>query len=102
MLMVISPAKTLDYDTPPVTAQYTLPQFVEQAAQLVEVMRGYSPQQLAELMKISDKLAGLNVARFTEWQPEFTPVNAKQALLAFKGDVYTGLDADSLGEEDLA
>ncbi|MFB1011370.1 MAG: peroxide stress protein YaaA [Thiopseudomonas sp.] len=102
MLMVISPAKTLDYDTPPVTARYTLPQFVEQAAQLVEVMRGYSPQQLAELMKISDKLAGLNVARFTEWQPEFTPVNAKQALLAFKGDVYTGLDADSLGEEDLA
>ena len=102
MLMVISPAKTLDYNTPPVTAQYTQPQFVEQAAQLVGLMRGYSPQQLAELMKISDTLAGLNVARFAEWQPVFTTANAKQALLAFKGDVYTGLDADSLSEDDLA
>ena len=102
MLMVISPAKTLDYNTPPVTAQYTQPQFVEQAAQLVDLMRGYSPQQLAELMKISDTLAGLNVARFAEWQPVFTTANAKQALLAFKGDVYTGLDADSLSEDDLA
>lgn len=101
MLMVISPAKTLDYETPATTSRYSQPQFMAQSAQLIEVMRKFSPQQLAELMKISDKLAGLNVARFTEWQPECTPDNAKQALLAFKGDVYTGLDAYSLNDEQL-
>lgn len=101
MLMVISPAKTLDYETPATTNRHSQPQFMEQAAQLIEVMREFSPQQLSELMKISDKLAGLNVARFAEWQPECTTDNAKQALLAFKGDVYTGLDADSLNEEQL-
>lgn len=101
MLMVISPAKTLDYSTPPVTDKYTQPQFVGQAQELIEVMRKFSPQELSALMKISDKLAGLNVARFAEWQPEFTPDNSKQALLAFKGDVYAGLDADSLSAEQL-
>lgn len=101
MLMVISPAKTLDYETPPVTDQHTQPLFVAQAAQLIEVMREYSPDQLSRLMKISDKLAGLNVARFTEWSSEFTTDNSKQALLAFKGDVYTGLDANSLTADEL-
>lgn len=101
MLMVISPAKTLDYETPPVTEKNTQPQFVQEAAELIEVMRQFSPAQLAELMKISDKLAGLNVARFADWTPSFTPDNSKQALLAFKGDVYTGLDADTLSAADL-
>lgn len=101
MLMVISPAKTLDYETPPVTKKSTQPQFVTEAAQLVEVMREFTPLELGQLMKISDKLAGLNVARFAEWTPEFTEDNAKQALLAFKGDVYTGLDADSLSAKEL-
>ncbi len=101
MLMVISPAKTLDYDTPPVTDKYTLPQFVRQAQELIGVMREFSPLELSALMKISDKLAGLNAARYAEWQPEFNTDNSKQALLAFKGDVYTGLDADSLGADEL-
>ena len=101
MLMVISPAKTLDYETPPVTEKSTRPQFVAEAAQLVDVMREFGPLELGQLMKISDKLAGLNVARFVEWVPEFTVDNSKQALLAFKGDVYTGLDADSLSADDL-
>lgn len=100
MLMVISPAKTLDYTSPLATQEYSLPRYLEQSGQLIEVLRKLSPNQLAELMKLSDKLAGLNVARFTEWQPDFTLENARQAILAFRGDVYTGLDADSLSAAD--
>ena len=100
MLMVISPAKTLDYTSTLATKEYSQPRFLEQSAQLIEILRKLSPNELAELMKLSDKLAGLNVARFTEWQPEFTLENARQAILAFKGDVYTGLDAASLSTED--
>lgn len=102
MLMVISPAKTLDYSSPLATTEFSLPRYLEQSSQLIEVLRKLSPSQLAELMKLSDKLASLNVARFTEWQPNFTPDNARQAILAFRGDVYTGLDADSLSAEDFA
>ncbi len=100
MLMVISPAKTLDYTSPLATETFTQPRFLEQSAQLIKVLRELSPSELAELMKLSDKLAGLNVARFTEWQPDFTLENARQAILAFKGDVYTGLDAESLSTDD--
>lgn len=100
MLMVISPAKTLDYTSPLATQEFSLPRYLEQSSQLIEVLRKLSPSDLAELMKLSDKLAGLNVARFTEWQPNFTLENARQAILAFRGDVYTGLDADSLSAED--
>ena len=100
MLMVISPAKTLDYTSPLATEKFTQPRFLEQSGQLIEVLREFSPSELAELMKLSDKLAGLNIARFTEWQPDFTPENARQAILAFKGDVYTGLDAATLSAED--
>lgn len=100
MLMVISPAKTLDYTSPLATETFTQPRFLEQSSQLIEVLRKLSPSELAELMKLSDKLAGLNVARFTEWQPDFTLENARQAILAFKGDVYTGLDAQTLSADD--
>lgn len=100
MLMVISPAKTLDYTSPLATQEYSLPRYLEQSSQLIEVLRKLSPNELAELMKLSDKLAGLNVARFTQWQPDFTLENARQAILAFRGDVYTGLDADSLSAAD--
>ncbi|HHX35134.1 MAG TPA: peroxide stress protein YaaA [Gammaproteobacteria bacterium] len=100
MLMVISPAKTLDYTSPLATEEFSQPRFLEQSSQLIDVVRELAPNELAELMKISDKLAGLNVARFTEWQPDFTLENARQAILAFKGDVYTGLDAETLSAED--
>lgn len=100
MLMVISPAKTLDYTSALATEAFTQPRFLEQSSQLIEVLRQLSPNELAELMKLSDKLAGLNVARFTEWQPDFTLENARQAILAFKGDVYTGLDAQTLSNAD--
>ena len=100
MLMVISPAKTLDYQTPPVTQRYTQPEHLEHAQDLIAQLRDFSPAQIAELMHLSDKLAGLNAARFGSWTPTFTPDNAKQALLAFKGDVYTGLHAEDFSEAD--
>lgn len=102
MLIVVSPAKTLDFDTPPVISDFTQPELLAESALLIERARQLSPTDIAQLMKISDKLAGLNAARFADWQPDFTPDNAKQALLAFKGDVYTGLDADSLTAKDFA
>ncbi|MGE6529122.1 peroxide stress protein YaaA [Pseudomonas sp. NPDC077382] len=101
MLMVISPAKTLDYDTPPTTHRFTQPEHLDHAQALISQLRDMSPQQIGELMHLSDKLAALNVARYGSWDADFTPGNAKQALLAFKGDVYTGLDANKLTEEDL-
>ena len=69
---------------------------------LITQLREFTPAQISELMHLSDKLAGLNAARFGSWTPDFTQANAKQALLAFKGDVYTGLDAESLGEDDFS
>lgn len=101
MLIVVSPAKTLDYETAPTTPTYSQPGFLEHSQSLIEELKKLSVQDVAELMKLSDKLASLNVARYESWSPEFTAENAKQAVLAFKGDVYTGLDADSLSEEDL-
>lgn len=101
MLMVISPAKTLDFETPPTTARHTQPQYLDHSQELIAQLRELSPQQIAELMHLSDKLAGLNAARFGSWSPDFTLANAKQALLAFKGDVYTGLDAETLDEAGL-
>jgi cytoplasmic iron level regulating protein YaaA (DUF328/UPF0246 family) len=102
MLFLLSPAKALDFETPLSTKSFTQPLFVEQAAALVGVMREKSPQQVAELMDLSDALAGLNVARYQAWSPKFTAKNSRQAVLAFDGDVYGGLDARSLGEDDLA
>lgn len=78
MLMVISPAKTLDYDTPPITERFTQPQYLDHSQQLIELLRRYSPAQISELMHLSDKLAALNVARYGSWTPAFTPSNAKQ------------------------
>ncbi|WP_075881638.1 peroxide stress protein YaaA [Vreelandella massiliensis] len=100
MLSVISPAKTLDFDTPATTKQVTEPDFLPQSRALIEILRGYSPPQLSELMSISDKLAGLNAARFAEWQPPFTLENAKPAAQAFQGDVYTGLEADTFNADE--
>jgi cytoplasmic iron level regulating protein YaaA (DUF328/UPF0246 family) len=101
MLLVISPAKTLDYETPPTTTRYTQPEYLDDAQKLIGILREYSPQQISELMHLSDKLAALNVARYGSWTPDFRPDNAKQALLAFKGDVYTGMRAEDFSEEDL-
>ncbi|HEY4540981.1 MAG TPA: peroxide stress protein YaaA [Noviherbaspirillum sp.] len=96
MLIVISPAKTLDYATPATTAKRTMPDFVDEAAELVAILRQKSPDQIASLMQISDKLAVLNATRYGEWSHEFDDRNSKQAVLAFNGDVYEGLDAPTL------
>ncbi|MDR7095031.1 peroxide stress protein YaaA [Hydrogenophaga laconesensis] len=101
MLFLISPAKALDYETPPHVATHTQPLFVKHSAELIDVLREKSPLQIGELMDLSDALSGLNVARYQAWRPKFTAKNAKQAVLAFDGDVYGGLDAKTLGESEL-
>jgi cytoplasmic iron level regulating protein YaaA (DUF328/UPF0246 family) len=103
MLFLLSPAKTLDYDTPvpaPLRRRATEPLFTAQAAGLIEVLRGQGATQVAALMDLSDKLASLNVARYAAWQPQATPANSKPAVLAFAGDVYDGLQAGTLGTAD--
>nr|BBJ04518.1 UPF0246 protein [Marinobacter nauticus] len=102
MLMIISPAKTLDYDSPLATETYTQPDFLDDACELIDQLKALEPHQVSNLMSISDKLGQLNAERFRTWHTPFTPDNARQALLAFKGDVYTGLDAESFSEQDFA
>lgn len=102
MLIVISPAKTLDYATPPVTPTHTKPDLLNRSQTLINILRNYSALDLAELMHLSMKLAELNFERYHAWKTPFSLKNAKQAALAMQGDVYTGLDAQSLSEEDLA
>jgi len=102
MLFLLSPAKSLDFDTPPGDVPHTQPQFVPQAAELIDILKQKSPQDIAQLMHLSDTLSGLNVARYQAWTPKFTAKNAKQAVLAFNGDVYEGLDAKSLDPQALA
>ncbi len=101
MLFLISPAKSLDYDTPAQVDTYTQPLFTRQSAELIAVLKTKTPQQVSTLMKLSDALAGLNVARYQAWSSRFTAKNSKQAVLAFNGDVYGGLDAKSLSEPQL-
>lgn len=102
MLTVISPAKTLDFETPPTTQTHSQPRFLTQSKQLIDTLRKLNVADIASLMKLSDKLAGLNVARYESWSTPFDLKNAKQAVLAFKGDVYTGLEAETLDENQLA
>ena len=102
MLFLLSPAKSLDYDTPlPADLPHTLPQFVPDSTRLIEVLRAKSPQEIASLMSISDPLAALNVARYAAWKPRFTAANARQSVMAFNGDVYEGLRAQTLSREEL-
>jgi cytoplasmic iron level regulating protein YaaA (DUF328/UPF0246 family) len=104
MLLLLSPAKTLDYDTPTppeLAALQTSPVFSRQAAELICVLRRCSPREVARLMDLSDALAQLNVARYATWSPRATARNSKPAVLAFAGDVYDGLDAATLSAADL-
>ncbi len=101
MLIVISPAKTLDYHTPLTTDQYSQPDYLPHAQQLIERARQYNTEQLMDVMAISEKIARLNIERFQQWQQPFTPANARPAALAFQGDVYGGLDAASFSEKDV-
>ncbi|MGK5736726.1 peroxide stress protein YaaA [Acinetobacter junii] len=101
MLALISPAKTLDYTTALPTDTHTQPRLLEQSQQLIDVCRKLSATEIASLMTVSKKIANLNVERFRDWNAEFDFSNARQALFAFKGDVYTGLDAYHLKDQDI-
>jgi cytoplasmic iron level regulating protein YaaA (DUF328/UPF0246 family) len=105
MLFLLSPAKSLDYETPlPGDLPATLPHFESQrgpSVELIRILRQKSPQDIAGLMSLSDKLSALNVARYAAWRSRSTPENARQAAFAFDGDVYGGLDAPSLSRADL-
>mgnify|MGYP001377260066 CR=1 FL=1 len=101
MLIVISPAKTLDFESAPITKIHTQPEFLKESRQLVKQLKEMTPAKVSSLMKISDKLGVLNFLRFNEWKTPFTLDNSKQAVLAFKGDVYTGINAQTFSSQDL-
>ena len=101
MLFLLSPAKSLDYETPLPPVAATQPQFVPQSAELIATLKKKTPQQISDLMDLSEALAKLNVDRYKAWSPQFTEANARPAVLAFNGDVYEGLDAKSLKPKDL-
>ncbi len=102
MLMIISPAKTLDYESPLKTESFTIPDYLENSAELIEIMSKKSLRDLVKMMQVSQKIAELNVDRFKSWELPFSPVNARQALLAFKGDVYNGINTSTLSEDDFS
>ena len=101
MLFLLSPAKRLDYDSALPTSLHTQPLFARQSAQLIKVLRKQSVDEIAGLMSLSPSLATLNAERYRAWKPTFTQYNARQAILAFNGDVYEGLQAATLREKDL-
>lgn len=102
MIVVLSPSKTLDFDNPPRIIPHTQPDMLKESAALIKLLRAYDKQGLMKLMSISEKLAVLNEARYKRFKTPFTPSNARQAILAFKGDVYEGIDVDSYDIRDFA
>ena len=102
MLMVISPAKTLDFETPPTIPDFTQPDHLKESKRLIARLRKLDAAAIAALMAVSDKLATQNVLRYAQWRPPFTPANAKPAVLAFAGDVYDGLAASDFNAREFA
>ena len=100
MLVVISPAKTLDFETEPVITDHSLPLFLDDSEKLIKKLRSLSKKKIKELMNISDNLVDLNKSRYEQWDRQFDAEHAKQAVLAFKGDVYLGLEAEKFSESD--
>ena len=101
MLTIISPAKSLDFDSKVATKKHSNPQFLTEASELMGSLRKLSPAKISSLMSISDKLANENFQRFNEWKTPFKLDNSRQAIFAFKGDVYLGLKAEELNSSDL-
>jgi cytoplasmic iron level regulating protein YaaA (DUF328/UPF0246 family) len=100
MLVVLSPSKTLNFDFDP-PSKFTEPEFADEAAEVVAALRKYSPKALQKLMRISPQLAQLNAQRYSEWSLPFTTENSRQAVLAFKGEVYNGLEAETMTQKQL-
>ena len=102
MISIISPAKSLDFETAPPTDQFSLPEYLEDSEKLMAKLRTLSRRKLSSLMNISKDLAELNYNRNQEWNLDFQPGTAKAALFAFQGDVYRGMDANSFDANDIA
>ena len=102
MLMVLSPAKTLDYESPLVTEEFTQPGHLVESRRLIARLRKFDTAQIATLMSLSDKPAALNVARYARWKLPFTTANARQAVLAFAGDLYEGLAVRDFSLDDFS
>ena len=101
MLAILSPAKTLDFDSPLTTDQHSAPEFTKESTALIKTLRQLEPSDIGSLMGISDKLAVLNHNRYAHWSAKFDDASgARASLLAFKGDVYLGLDAQTLSKRD--
>lgn len=102
MIILLSPAKTLDFDSPePAGLKNSQPRFLDDSKDLVDILKGFSSNDLQKLMGVSEKIGDLNAQRFQDWTPPFKKSNAKAALFAFKGDVYVGLDAETLSKDQL-
>ncbi len=101
MISVISPAKTLDFDSPPTTNTYTQPEFIAESEKIMAKLKKTSKKRIGILMDISKNLVDLNFERYQDWAPDFDKESSRQAILAFKGDVYIGLEADKFAEDDL-
>ena len=102
MLAIISPAKTLDFETLSLTNSSSCPEFLDHSKNLIDTLRTLPQSKLCSLMSISSKLAALNEQRYRDWSLPFTTSNAKQAIMAFKGDVYTGFTFEEYNEKDFA
>ena len=100
MLAILSPAKTLDFDSPLVTDQHSVPKFTKESSALIRTLRELEPSEIGSLMGISDKLASLNHDRYAQWSPSFDDETARASILAFKGDVYQGLNAPTMSKRD--
>ncbi|WP_150140940.1 peroxide stress protein YaaA, partial [Candidatus Enterovibrio escicola] len=102
MLVVVSPAKSLDFKSPLATKRFTQPMLIKHAEALIEVCCKLTSADISDLMNVSDKIAGFNAIRFSEWDPKFTTENSRQAILAFKGDVYTSLKSETMSDADFS
>jgi cytoplasmic iron level regulating protein YaaA (DUF328/UPF0246 family) len=102
MIYLLSPAKTLDYESEQPSVRTTMPRFLDHSSELAEIMKEMTPAELEKLMGISSKLAELNAQRFDDWRADYSKPEARQAILAFKGDVYQGLDVESWEKDDFA
>ena len=100
MLVLLSPAKTLDFETPPTVEANSKPRFLEDSQELIDQLQHLKSAEVGKLMSVSEKISDLNVQRFNSWKTPFTVKNAKPAAMAFRGDVYQGLDADTLSSDD--
>ena len=101
MLLIISPAKNLDYKNPPAISDFTIPEFMDESQQLISKMKTFSKKKIREMMKLSENLAALNHERYHLWHPGFSPENAKQALFTFNGEVYWGIEAQTLSANEI-